>query len=180
MEYHMKELSEESLRLTEENWLNQAGNDIFELELKHHLDWAKGHILYNNEQTSFAYGIFKGDGSQVSHAEAIVEIIQSSTGIRVTKLLKLITSPRLWNDDDLEAMNDLLDVTTVAIQATLELGGQNKSRTIKYYGRNSSLLKILSSVNKRLNQLIDDPTSNLHQKVTSRIVDRWLEIKISQ
>lgn len=179
MPYIMKELNADILNLTAQSWSDLSDGEVFEIELKHHLDWAKDHIYYDDKsKTSFAYGIFQEGHPDGQPAEAIIEIIQSPTGKRMTKLLKIVTSPRLWDDNDLDAVNDLREVTTAAIQATVTESDKNGSQIIKFYGRNSSLLKILSSINKKLNEQIEDPTHPLHKKLSSRIVNRWLELSI--
>ncbi|MFA1602319.1 hypothetical protein ACDW82_01545 [Alcaligenes faecalis] len=181
MSYELKELSEETLNLTEEAWSKLTEPDVFALELKSHFEWAKQHIDYtNSSKSSFAYGIFKADeGEQARGAEALIEIIQSPTGRRVTKLLKLVTSAKYWDVSDASTIGDLHDVLHTAITGTIELSSHNSSRVLKFYGRNAHLLNILISINRSLNDAIKQPNNPLHGKLNSKMVDRWLEISIS-
>lgn len=170
----LKCFTQKTLESTKDNWRKHAGADEFETEYGLVFEWAAGHIDYaKGSHDSLAYGLFS---SRSTRAAAIVEVIQRSQVRKgLTKMLKIWITPEHW-----DASSNRMQIASLMVDAmlgTIELSTQNRSKTVKIYGRTEQMLSILHTVHTTLSQKI---VAGELKGVQVNIVDRWLEIKLAE
>lgn len=168
----LKKFTPETLAATREKWSDSAKElDIPFLDYDVILGWSESHMGYANANgDSLAYGIFEG---RSDFALAIVEIVytQRSRG-NWLKMLSVKLGPMLAPavvEADMAKMSEVIDIYAEATIGTVELTGSHKAKTVKLYGRNENLLKLLLILNERLRSLAAD-------KFACKMEGRWLVI----
>jgi len=169
----LKKFETDTLVETENLWVSAADSlGIPSIDYLTVLRWAQGHVDYTSEGDSLAYGIFDDSSNE---ALAIVDIVYSTRpGIDVgwLKMLRVSLNPSLDSSEiekNPDKLAQVLDIYAEATLGTIALTGDHKSRVIKLYGRNDSLLALLSALNERLKVAL---AATCHTKMEGR----WLVI----
>lgn len=169
----IKKFSDDTLTDTHDSWISTAdGLGIPGIDYLTILAWAKNHTNYSADGDSLAYGIFE-DGTD--GALAIVDIIYSprpGPDVGWLKMLRVSLGPTFAPseiDKNPDKMAQIIDIYAEATIGTIGLTGDHKSRVIKLYGRNDSLLALLNALNERLKVV-------LAGKCHTKMEGRWLII----
>lgn len=103
-----------------------------------------------------------------------MEVVSSPNKGGMTKLLKVFITPQYWEVKEHE--NEVVNIFIAAINGSLSISSQVKSKTVKIYGRTDSLLDLLIKVHDTITKSVIDQSS----QITSSIGGRWLEISINK
>ena len=161
------------MKETETAWDRDLAHssDIFPGDVWRIIKLANDHSDYDNKDApNLAYGIF--DAKDI--ADSVVEIIVSKSGKKWIKLLDCFIRPSISERayrKDTEAIEKLVGIYSAAIVGTILLADHHKARLVKVFGRSESLLYILTSVAKYINE------SDAELNVKAKIEGRWLVVE---
>lgn len=120
-------------------WEDIAGGDAFDLELSPVFSWVETHMdVAPND--SVALCLWNNDSKRT---DAVVEIVDSRKG-KLSKLLKVIPSPRFWDVNNVRG--EIIQLYTEAFFNVITAGGFGSSRVVKLYGRDDEMMSILRSI----------------------------------
>jgi hypothetical protein len=120
-------------------WEALAGEDAFDLEFSPLFDWARNHLL-QQDGDSIALNLHNND---TLSTDAIVEVVSSRKGA-MSKLLKVIPSPKFWDINNSRA--DIITLYTEVFFEVITREGFGASRKVKLYGRDDEMMSILRSI----------------------------------
>lgn len=162
---------------TRRAWLAKATQlDMPTLDYEKELDWADRHINYAEAgNDSLAYSIIDSTDAVV----AMIEVVYTRKGAPAMGWLKLLTvklSPDFAPSEiesHPEKAEQLFNIYTCAIIGTVELTGLHRARVIKLYGRDNTLLSLLTGIKESLTRDLDS------MKFKISFNARWLVIELN-
>lgn len=171
----LKAFTDKTLSSTTEEWTQYiAANEMFDLEYRRVLETASKQINYkappNGEPMS--YGVFPKAGGSAVAIVSIVYTPRPGATKGWLKMLEVSVAPQydeLNVAGDIQKYQELLWIFSAAAIGTLALSDVHKSKVVKLYGRNESMLRLLVAVGEKLQQKTVDG-------VTASMQGRWLVI----
>ncbi|WP_449317743.1 hypothetical protein [Rothia mucilaginosa] len=168
--YRLELITPESLNEIEKDWLENADEDVFELELAIVFDHFRGiSSQEHGENDAYIFGLFDNlKGSCLALAEMV-----SSKRRSVSKLLKVTLSPVFI--PDLSGMKESEKQTLAGIYKSLFMNiiiheGTEGFDEVRIYARTPDMFELLDLVAKRWNNESNDNTDTVSMK------GRWLVI----
>ncbi|MDC6179050.1 hypothetical protein [Ralstonia solanacearum] len=154
--FELRPFSEAWLESTRLAWRAHIDNhEMFDLEYQRVLDAATNQINYAHPPNGhpMAYGVFRSGAADASAIVLIVYTPRPGPSRGWLKMLEVNLSPQY--DEfviygDMEKYHDALQIFAAAINGTLDLRGTHRSKVVKLYGRNESMLKLLTGVGEQI------------------------------
>lgn len=173
MSYRIQKINQELFDNTKSAWSLIVGSEVFTSELGALFEWIDCHRTYDKPMNgdSLAYALVAGEQKV---AAGFMEVVSSPNKGGMTKLLKVFITPQYWEVKEHE--NEVVNIFIAAINGSLSISSQVKSKTVKIYGRTDSLLDLLIKVHDTITKSVIDQSS----QITSSIGGRWLEISINK
>lgn len=137
--YQLLEFTDATFESTKEAWLKLMDEDAFELEMAPLFGWAKQHMNHADGD-SVALRLYD---DETGRTDAIVEVVSSRKG-QMSKLLKVIPSPRFWDINNQRA--EILQLYVDAFVNVITSRGFKANHKVKIYGRDDDMLSILRSI----------------------------------
>ncbi len=137
--YSTVSFTEALVQGAKKEWEAFAGGDAFDLELSPVFSWVETHMAVAPND-SVALCLWNNDSNRT---DAIVEIVDSRKG-KLSKLLKVIPSPRFWDVNN--ARGEIIQLYTEVFFNVITAGGFGQSRVVKLYGRDDEMMSILRSI----------------------------------
>ncbi|MFV8643886.1 hypothetical protein [Ralstonia pseudosolanacearum] len=150
--FELLQFSQETLVSTRQVWRGHIESyEMFDLEYQRVLDAAASQIDYAHPPNGspMAYGVFQSGAADASAIVSIVYTPRPGPSRGWLKMLEVSLSPQydeLVISGDMQKYRDVLLVFAAAISGTLNLRGTHRSKVVKLYGRNESMLKLLAGV----------------------------------
>ncbi|MCK4125428.1 hypothetical protein HFK83_24050 [Ralstonia pseudosolanacearum] len=154
--FELQPFSQTTLEGTGQVWRGHIeGYEIFDLEYQRVLDAAASQIDYVHPPNGspMAYGVFRSGAAEASAIVSIVYTPRPGPSRGWLKMLEVSLSPEydeLVISGDMQRYHDVLQIFVAAIDGTLKLRGTHRSKVVKLYGRNESMLKLLAGVGERI------------------------------
>lgn len=150
MEFEL--IDQKTYETTLSRWAWEADvNDGFPHEVERKLQWV-GEFLANKandpNNKSLAYGIFV-KGSEVPAAICELVISRKTINERWLKLLSVTLSPEIETkvgEGDVDAIQTAVTVYRTAVAGAFDAQLEHKADTLKLYGRNEDMLKLLATL----------------------------------
>ncbi|MFZ3124544.1 MAG: hypothetical protein WA129_05385 [Acidovorax sp.] len=147
-----EQLNQQSYEATLERWTWEAdANDVFPHEVERRLRWI-GELLSNGKgdanYRSLAYGVFTV-GSEVPAAVCELVISRKTMNERWLKLLSVILSPEVEakvEAGDVDAIQTAVMAYRTAVSGAFDAQLEHNADTLKLYGRNEAMLKLLTTL----------------------------------
>ncbi len=174
MAYGLQEITPELLKQTQKAWELVVGEEEFASEFQALFEWIGCHIDYADPKgNSLAYAIVD-DGQKIASGFGEIVSTKHHGGRKLgglTKLLKVMVTPQYW--EIASHKQEIIGIFVAAIKGVTKISHQNKSKTIKIYGRTDSLLELLQGIHDSMQA--DEQSAKL---ITTCIKGRWLEIAV--
>jgi hypothetical protein len=175
MEVKLKQIDSNCLAESRAIWLDKATSlDMPTFDVEKTFDWAASRIDYERKGDSYAYGVLEDN---TTNCLAIVDIVHTDNKGKANAWLKMLSielRPEFTEQNillDQSLYEAAMDIYTASIIGTIELTDVHKARTIKLYGRNDSLLSLLTALKERLQ-------SKMHNALQVNMEGRWLVISV--
>jgi hypothetical protein len=137
--YQLIPFTNETLEQARGEWEAIAGNDAFDVELSPVFVWVESHMVATPND-SVALCLWNKD---IDRIDAIVEVVDSRKG-QLSKLLKVIPSPKFWDTNSSRA--DIIQLYFEVFFNVITGGGFTASRKVKLYGRDDEMMSLLRSI----------------------------------
>lgn len=140
VQYQLRLLDSESLDTISEAWANIAGAEEFDVELSFRLESYRK-LITDPDGVTEGWALYSPTENRT---DAIVQIVEGRYGT-LSKLLRLEVSPRYWNSaNDPTRQTGLINLYAEAFVQVIAKGiGKNGTESVKLYGRNDIMMKIL-------------------------------------
>lgn len=147
-----EQLNQHSYEATLKRWTWEAeANDVFPNEVERKLSWI-GELLPSSKgdanNQSLAYGVFTA-GSEVPAAVCELVISRKTASERWLKLLSVILSPEVEakvEAGDVDAIQTAVIAYRTAVSGAFDAQLEHNADTLKLYGRNEAMLKLLTTL----------------------------------
>lgn len=147
-----EQLNQQTYQSTLARWALEAEvNDGFPNEVKRKLRWVD-ELLSNSKndpnQQSLAYGVFTA-GSDAAVAVCELVISRKTVNERWLKLLSVALSPELETkveEGDVDAIQTAVMAYRTAVSGAFDAQLEHNADTLKLYGRNEAMLKLLATL----------------------------------
>lgn len=147
-----EQLDQESYQATLQRWTWEAeSNDIFPHEVERKLQWIHQVVANDTPSSnncSLAYGIFFPE-QKIPVAVCELVISRKTIQERWLKLLNVTLSPELElriEGGDVSAIETAVRVYRTAVGGSFAAQLEHNADTLKLYGRNETMLKLLSTL----------------------------------
>lgn len=149
---------------------------VFPVDVHAIVEYIQKNSIYEHSTLdSIAYGIFPNSGTSKSEASAVVKVIISKAGKKWIKMIDCQIRPQIEDNASRESASDIqkiMEIYSAAIVGSLRLTNTHKVKTVKVYGRNNALLRMLTLTAGYLKEQLTEHALPL--KVS--IEGRWLVV----
>lgn len=170
-----EQLNQQNCAAALEQWKQEADTcDIFPYEVERKFDWLAKLLSGNGgdaNHQSLAYGVFF-EGSKAPAAVCELIISRKSLSERWLKLLSVTLSPELETKleaGDMDATQSVVRVYRTAVSGAFDAQLEHNVDTLKLYGRNENMLKLLTTLLTTLQESGSD--------FDARKEGRWLVLR---